>query len=60
MKKLETDTKILKKNLELTKALQDVDRLKSELVDKAEVITELQKHIIELTDQKCDDDDLPF
>ena len=37
MKELEMDTKVLKKNLELTKALQDVDRLKSELVDKAEI-----------------------
>ena len=81
MKTLETDTKILKKNLEITKLKAQVDKLTSELVelrhtddilkmselakrqltselvDKTEIITELQKHIIELNNKE---DDLPF
>ena len=52
MKELEMDTKVLKKNLELTKALQDKDRLTSKVIDLKELITELQQHILELNGKK--------
>ena len=40
------DQKILQKNLEITKLTQEIDRLKTELVDKSETITQLQQHIL--------------
>ena len=52
MNKLEMDTKILKKNLEITKLSKDKDRLTSKVIDLKELITELQQHILELNEKK--------
>tara|TARA_X000000368_G_C22465109_1_gene465240 strand:+ start:63 stop:221 length:159 start_codon:yes stop_codon:yes gene_type:complete len=52
MEELEMDTKVLKKNLEITKLLQDKDRLIAEVIDLREMITELQQHILKLNETK--------
>ena len=46
---IELDHKVLQKNLELTKALQTVDRLTSDNVQYKDEIVKLKKEISDLT-----------
>ena len=55
---LELDPRILEKNLEISKLTQQVDSLRSTLIDLREqhenFVTELQKHVQTLTDNLQD------
>jgi predicted RNase H-like nuclease (RuvC/YqgF family) len=53
---IELDHKVLQKNLELTKALQTVDRLMSENINLNAKLDEYAKEIVRLTIklQNCD------
>tara|TARA_R100000655_G_scaffold77975_2_gene117370 strand:+ start:240 stop:458 length:219 start_codon:yes stop_codon:yes gene_type:complete len=48
MSNIEYDQKIRSKNLELTRALQDVDRLTTENINLQQSIKELRQYITEL------------